>query len=125
MENDDLGTKRGTRLKLALIMQTLDDRDRIFPIGDGRTVIGRDGRCDLRLPIPTISRHHCEIVLENKRAVLLNKDDAMETLVNGSAISRTQLADEDVVQIGPVTFRVSMTVVDQGGPTDMTILREN
>ncbi|MCH2141899.1 MAG: FHA domain-containing protein [Phycisphaerales bacterium] len=111
-------------MKLALIMQTSDHQDRIFPIDRDRTVIGRDGRCDLRLPIPSVSSRHCEILLENQRAVLLNRDETMETLVNGAAVTRTQLADEDVVQIGPVTFRVSMSVSDPQGSTDLSVRRE-
>ena len=116
---------RGAELKLALIMQTNDLQDRIFPIDRHRTVIGRDGRCDLRLPIPSISHQHCEILVENQMAVLLAHDEAVETLVNGAAITRAQLADEDVVQIGPVTFRVSMSVTDTLGSTDVTVRRES
>jgi len=112
-------------VQLALIMQTGDAGDRTFPIRGERTVIGRDGRCDLRLPLPTVSPRHCEITLENRRAVLLTHDDQAETLLNGAPIVRAELADADEVQIGPVTFRVSISAVSPDGGTRMTVERRD
>ena len=106
-------------------MQTGDQSDRTFPITRGRTVIGRDGRCDLRLPLPTISARHCEISLENQRAVLLSRDTAFETLLNGQPIEAAELSDADEVRIGPVTFRVAITQVDEDGSTRMTVERSD
>ena len=112
-------------MQLALIMQTGDQSDRTFPIARGRTVIGRDGRCDLRLPLPTISAQHCEISLENQRAVLLSRDTACETLLNGQPIEAAELSDADEVCIGPVTFRVAITQVGEDGSTRMTVERSD
>ena len=110
-------------MKLALIMQTGEQGERTFPIARGRTVIGRDGRCDLRLPLPTISAQHCEISLENQRAVLLSRDATCETLLNGQSIETAELSDADEVRIGPVTFRVAITHVGEDGSTQMTVER--
>lgn len=112
-------------MKLALIMQTGTDGDRIFPIEDGRTVIGRDGRCDLRIAMPSVSGKHCEIELENRRAVLLSRDPRSETLLNGVPISKADLSDADEVRIGPVTFRVSITRTTTDGSTAMSIERDD
>jgi predicted component of type VI protein secretion system len=112
-------------VKLALIMQTGEQGDRTFPIARGRTVIGRDGRCDLRLPLPTISAQHCEISLENQRAVLLSRDAACETLLNGQPIETAELSNADEVCIGPVTFRVAITHVGEDGSTRMTVERSD
>ncbi len=110
-------------MQLALIMQTGGESDRTFPINRDRTVIGRDGRCDLRLPLPSISPHHCEIALENQRAVLLSRDEASETLLNGRPVRKAELSDADEVRIGPVTFRVAITTLGRDGSTRMTIER--
>jgi predicted component of type VI protein secretion system len=112
-------------MKLALIMRTGTDSDRIFPIEDGRTVIGRDGRCDLRIAMPSVSAQHCEIAIENRRAVLLSHDPRCETLLNGEPISKADLSDADEVRIGPVTFRVSITRATADGSTAMSIERDN
>ena len=111
-------------MKLALIMQTGTDGDRIFPILDGRTVIGRDGRCDLRIAMPTISARHCEIAIENSRAMLLSRDTEYETLLNGKPIQEAHLSDADEVQIGPVTFRVAITRNSEDGSTAMSVERD-
>lgn len=112
-------------MQLALIMQTGEQGDRTFQIRRGRTVIGRDGRCDLRLPLPSISPQHCEITLENQRAVLLSHDQASETLLNGRPIRSAELSDADEVRIGPVTFRVAITHIGQDGSTQMTVERSD
>ncbi|MDP7071185.1 MAG: FHA domain-containing protein [Phycisphaerales bacterium] len=111
-------------MKLALIMQTGSTGDRTFPINGERTVIGRDGRCDLRLPLPTVSPRHCEIAIENRRATLLSSDPASETLLNGVPVDQAELSDEDTVCIGPVTFRVSISSAAEDGSTRLTVERD-
>lgn len=113
----------GATVKLALIMQTGTEGDRIFPIEAGRTVIGRDGRCDLRIAMPSVSDRHCEIAIENRRAILLSNGPECETLLNGEPISKADLSDEDVVCIGPVTFRVSIPRTPTNESTSMRIER--
>ncbi len=70
-----------------------------------------------------ISARHCEISLENQRAVLLSRDATCETLLNGQPIETAELSDADEVRIGPVTFRVAITQVDEDGSTRMTVER--
>ncbi|MCP4838020.1 MAG: FHA domain-containing protein [Planctomycetes bacterium] len=111
-------------MKLALIMQTGSTGDRTFPISGDRTVIGRDGRCDLRLPLPTVSPQHCEIAIENRRAILLSSDPESETLLNGLPVSNAELSDADTVCIGPVTFRVSLSLTTEDGSTRLTVERD-
>ena len=111
-------------MKLSLVMQTGSEADRSFPLGDGRTVIGRDGRCDLRLALPSVSPQHCEIAVENRRAMLLSHDPDSETLLNGRPVTQAELADSDEVRIGPVTFRVSISSSETDGSTRMTVERE-
>jgi pSer/pThr/pTyr-binding forkhead associated (FHA) protein len=87
-------------------MHSSGAQDRIFALRQGRTTIGRDGRCDVRIALPRISPRHCDIVLENQRATLLSRDDELGTLLNGKVIREAPLAHDDEVSIGPVTFRV-------------------
>jgi len=119
-----LGTSyEDTQVKLALIMESGHGEDRTFPLRDGRTVIGRDGRCDLRLPIPSVQPRHCEIMIENARAILLASSPQADTLVNGAAVTRIELAHEDEVRIGPVVFRIAVSSAPGGDATRMTIER--
>jgi len=99
-------------LQADLVMQSDGASDRVFALREGRTTIGRDGRCDVRIPLPRISPRHCEIVLENQRATLFSRDEDLGTLLNGKIIREAPLAHDDEVSIGPVTFRVVLRTAD-------------
>ena len=86
---------------------------RIFKLREGRTIIGRDGRCDVRIPLPKVSSEHCEIMLENQRATLLSHDEDLGTLLNGRVVRHAPLSHDDEVTVGPVTFRVVLQQPDQ------------
>ncbi len=92
-----------------LIMETESGQDRHFQVREGRNLIGRGLRCDVRITLPSVSSLHCEIMLENHRAMLVNFDEITGTLHNGHRIEEALLAKDDVVQIGPVRFRVERT----------------
>ena len=100
------GPGRDAQFQADLVLKAGGVSDRVFSLQEGRTSIGRDGRCDVRIPLPRISPNHCEIVLENQRATLFSRDDALGTLLNGTVVKEAPLAHDDEVQIGPVTFRV-------------------
>ena len=91
---------------LRLIMQTGDGGERAFPLQARSTIIGRATRCDVRIPLPTVSDRHCEITIKGGCATLVNLDADHKTLRNGLPIDRSILEDADLLQIGSVTFRV-------------------
>lgn len=92
-----------------LVMLTEDGLDRRFDVREGRTTIGRGDRCDVRISLPRVSSPHCEIMLENHRARLVNLDDLTGTLLNGKPIEQAVLEADDEVTVGPVTFRIQRT----------------
>ena len=89
-----------------LVMESKEGLDRRFQVREGRNLIGRGLICDVRISLPSVSQLHCEIMLENQRARLVNLDESMGTLHNGHLIKEAILSPDDVVQIGPVRFRV-------------------
>jgi pSer/pThr/pTyr-binding forkhead associated (FHA) protein len=93
-------------LQADLVLTSGGVADRVFPLREGCTTIGRDGRCDVRIPLPKVSPQHCEIVLENQRATLLSRDEDLGTLLNGKVVREANLAHDDELTVGPVTFRV-------------------
>tara|TARA_B100000674_G_scaffold491952_2_gene510966 strand:- start:235 stop:561 length:327 start_codon:yes stop_codon:yes gene_type:complete len=103
-----------------LIMLTQDGSDRSFDVRQGRTTIGRGDRCDVRISLPRISSPHCEIMLENQRARLVNLDDITGTLLNGKAVQQATLAHDDEVTIGPVTFRLERTTTTGSNASPQT-----
>ena len=97
-----------------LIMLTQDGVDRSFDVREGRTTIGRGDRCDVRISLPRVSSPHCEIMLENQRARLVNLDEVTGTLLNGRSIQQANLTPNDEVTVGPVTFRLECTRAEDG-----------
>ncbi len=47
-----------------LVMTTADGGERPFPIHKSRTVIGRSPTSDVRISVPTVAPHHCELSLD-------------------------------------------------------------
>ncbi|MFG0285608.1 MAG: FHA domain-containing protein [Phycisphaerales bacterium JB039] len=68
-------------------------------------IIGREEECDLRIPAPTVSREHCEVVVEPGQPPQI-KDLASSngTFVNGNQVDEAELHAGDVLSIGPANF---------------------
>ncbi len=71
-------------------------------------MIGRETRCDLRVPLPSVDQQHCEIVLGDGLVELKDLGSEAGTYLTGDRIERAVLGDNDEVAVGPVTFRVRM-----------------
>jgi type II secretory pathway predicted ATPase ExeA len=82
-----------------------------------RTLVGRSEHNDVCLPSPYLSRHHAVIVgtPEGYYVVDLNSVNGLQ--VNGRAVERAVLCDQDLIAIGP--FRLKVQVPEwlaQGSP---------
>ena len=93
-------------MAIQLIMTYKDGTSRTFDLEQHRTTIGRRRTCDLHMAIPTIAPLHCEITVENGLVTVLNRDPDAETFHNGNSINTAELANTDIVKIGPVEFTV-------------------
>ena len=70
-----------------------------------RVVVGTAEGADLRLSDPTVSRYHCELVLEHGRAVVRDLGSKNGTLVDGTAVLAAPLADGATLTLGKSTLR--------------------
>lgn len=76
-----------------------------IPLSSSVTVVGRRHGCDLRIPLPTVSRRHCEISQNGEALKVRDLDSAWGTFVNGKRVNgETPLKAGDSVRIGPLTF---------------------
>ena len=76
------------------------DDGREFPLPPGPVVLGRDGRADLRLRDPRVSRRHVRLEVTGGRVLLTDLSSANGTLVNGARVDVATLTDGDMVQVG-------------------------
>jgi hypothetical protein len=76
----------------------------LMPLEDRITHIGRAATADLRFEDPRVSRRHAILVRYGRHVRVLDDRSSEGTFVNGARIVATDLADGDVVRLGPVTF---------------------
>ena len=93
-----------------------DGNQRTFPLNKKRSVLGRINTCDLRIPLPSVSRQHCELVVEGETLKVRDMGSSNGTHHNGNRVQEATLSPGDEIVVGPVTFKV---VID-GAPTDVT-----
>ncbi len=102
-------------MHLTLVMFKTDGSRRDFPVERPRVVLGRKNNCDLRIPLPSVSRQHCEILLEDDQARLNDLGSSNGTQVNGERVQGVTLRPGDLIRGGPVLF----TVVLNGEPANV------
>jgi len=70
------------------------------PIGTDPIVIGRSSECELCLPHPSVSRQHCRVLRRGDEYVIEDLGSTNRTLLNGSAVECSALADGDHIAVG-------------------------
>ena len=81
---------------------------------DAPMLIGRALGCDLPLSHATVSRRHAELVCNGEEVWVRDLGSSNGTLVNGSRVSESTVAEGDKVVFGEVAFRLEQT---RGGPS--------
>lgn len=86
---------------------------RTIPILGSRFLIGRDPSCQLRPRNQLVSRRHAEIRIMDGEVTIVDLDSRNGTAINGEPVSLpTPLEDGDMVQVGPIEFRISIDVAE-------------
>ncbi|MEX0655598.1 MAG: FHA domain-containing protein [Phycisphaeraceae bacterium] len=114
-------------MDVLLVMFKSDGARRDFQITKDRVIVGRKTDCDLRIPLSSVSRHHCELTIdrEQQQVALRDLGSSNGTYHNNVRVQEAVLAAGDEVMVGPVVF----TVVIDGQPEEIepvrTVLNEN
>lgn len=74
----------------------------------GRTVVGREEGCQIRIPVASVSRKHCELSDEGGTLKIRDLDSSNGTFVNNKKVGEAELAAGDVLNIGGYTFVVKV-----------------
>lgn len=93
-------------MEVSLILVGRNGSQREIPLKRSRVVIGRQTDCQVRIPLASVSRQHCEVRTEGARTVLQDLKSRNGTYVNRKRIDRADLSAGDLVGIGPFVFVV-------------------
>lgn len=95
------------RASLRVVEGDLEGKE--IPVSEEKMTVGRGKGCTLRLNTHSISRHHCEVVVEKGQLMVRDLQSTNGTFVNDRRIvGETALSNGDVLKIGRVVFAVSL-----------------
>lgn len=106
-------------MEASLVMFKADGTRRDFPLREGALVVGRKNSCELRIPLSSVSRQHCEITLDGDAVKLRDLGSSNGTYHNSIRVQEAELAPGDEVVVGPVVF----TLVVDGVPKEISPVR--
>jgi pSer/pThr/pTyr-binding forkhead associated (FHA) protein len=97
-------------MKVQLIVVRGKPEGKVIPLAGPKFKIGRGETCHLRPNSEQVSREHAEFTIESSALIVRDLGSRNGTLVNGKALTTEacQLKDRDLVQVGPLTFAVSI-----------------
>ncbi len=72
------------------------------PVTQSVTTIGRGETCEIRLPVPSVSRNHCQINVSGDEVTVKDLGSANGTYVNNNRITETKINPGDRISIGPI-----------------------
>lgn len=71
---------------------------------DKNGVIGRDKNCQYYIDYPSVSKKHCEIMIEEQNLLLKDLSSKNGTFVNGERIQSIILEEGDIIRIGEINL---------------------
>jgi pSer/pThr/pTyr-binding forkhead associated (FHA) protein len=102
-------------MEVSLVMFKADGQRKEFPLHKSVVTLGRKHTCDLRIPIPSVSREHCRLEVDDEAVVIRDLGSSNGTAVNDEPIQEARLSPGDKITIGPVHFVVTV----DGEPADI------
>jgi FHA domain len=97
-------------MKVQLIVVRGKPEGKVIPLAGPKFKIGRGETCHLRPNSEQVSREHAEFTIQSSAVIVRDLGSRNGTLVNGKALTTEacKLKDRDLVQVGPLTFAVSI-----------------
>ncbi len=100
-------------MDVKLVMFKPDGRRKDIPVTTGTTVIGRGENCDLRVPLLSVSRRHCEVSIVDDAVKVKDLASSNGTYVNNGRVNESNLDAGDRLVVGPVVFTVQIDGVPE------------
>ncbi len=105
-------------MDINILITKTDGRKKSIPLTKKTTTLGRDADCDLRIPIDSCSRKHCQFTLQDNSLRIKDLGSSNGTFVNNQRINETRLNDGDKLTIGPVVLTVQIEDSIDGADLD-------
>jgi predicted component of type VI protein secretion system len=97
-------------MKVQLVVVRGKPEGKVIPLAGPNFKIGRGETCHLRPNSEQVSREHAEFTIGADSVTVRDLGSRNGTLVNGKALTaECRLKDRDLVQVGPLTFAVSIS----------------
>ena len=87
-----------------LVLITNGEPDKVFPLPGDVTIIGRRRNCNLRIPLDSVSRRHCQLTIEGDQLKIQDLGSRNGTFLNGKQIKENPVKAGDLIKIGPIIF---------------------
>jgi len=94
-------------MNVSLVLLKKDGAYKAFPLANDITVIGRRHDCYLRIPLPVVSRKHCQLSRNENSVKLRDLSSRWGTFVNDKRVEKEKdipVKAGDYIRIGPLTF---------------------
>src|SRR5215813_2345638 len=109
LKTKEVGT---VHMKVQLVVVRGKPEGKVIPLVGPKFKIGRGETCHLRPNSEQVSREHAEFTITGDSVMVSDLGSRNGTLANGKALTAEyRLKDRDLVQVGPLTFAVSIADV--------------
>lgn len=95
-------------MDVKLVMFRPNGQRKDFPLVNPVTVIGRGDNCDLRVPLVSVSRRHCELRLQGSALKVRDLASSNGTYVNNGRVTEVDLRAGDRLAVGPIVFTLQV-----------------
>ncbi|MGY8674963.1 MAG: FHA domain-containing protein, partial [Verrucomicrobiia bacterium] len=89
-----------------LVLLTEGFTGRTFELKSERSTVGRLEENTIQIPAPSLSSHHCEILLTDGVVTIRDLDSTNGCYVNGEQITEKSLAQGEIVRFGAIEARL-------------------
>jgi len=91
-------------MNVNLVLLTKSGKQKNFALNNTITVIGRRRECDIRIPLTTVSKKHCQLNFDNGSLKIRDLKSRNGTKVNGKKINEAKIKAGDSLNIGTLSF---------------------
>ena len=95
-------------LKLVILSPGMTGRTHELKVA--KTTIGRQEDNLIAIAEPSVSGHHCEVLLRGKEAVVRDLDSTNGTFINGERVTEATLQPGQILRLGQIELRLETDV---------------